>query len=158
MISIRSIRPGEGAVLLAMTRTLAESHGEAEHLEATPALFEAAFFGENPIAHCLIAECNGVPAGCALWHRSLSSFRGREVIYLEDVAVLPEFRRKGIARALMKAVAAIAIERGCPSVAWLMMDWNEGARKLYAEIGAEIESGVNFCRLYGDALKALATS
>jgi GNAT superfamily N-acetyltransferase len=156
MIRIRNIRPGEGAALLAMTRALAESHGEEAHFEAEPALMEAAFFAENPVAHCLIAEFDGTPAGCALWHRSFSSFRGREVMYLEDVSVLPAFRRKGIARALMKAVAAEAVARGYPSVAWLMMDWNGGARKLYEEIGAEIESGVNFCRLHGDALKALA--
>ena len=158
MIRIRSIRQGEGAVLLAMTRALAESHGEEAHLTAAPDMLEAAFFAANPVAHCLIAEFDGTPAGCALWHRSFSSFRGREVMFLEDVSVLPEFRRKGIARALMQAVAREAVARGCPSVAWHMMDWNDGARKLYGEIGAEIESGVNFCRLHGDALKALAAS
>jgi GNAT superfamily N-acetyltransferase len=158
MIRVRNIRPGEGAVLVAMTRALAVSHGEEAHFEAEPAMMEAAFFAENPVAYCLIAEFDGTPAGCALWHRSFSSFRGREVMYLEDVSVLPEFRRRGIARALMRAVAKEAVERGVPSVAWMMMDWNDGARKLYGEIGAEIEGGMNFCRLHGDALKALAAS
>ena len=156
MIRVRSIKRGEGAVLLAMTRALAVSHGIEEHLTAGPDMLEEAFFAANPVAHCLIAEFDGMPAGCALWHRSFSSFRGREVMFLEDIAVLPEFRRKGIARALMQAIAREAVARGYPSVAWHMMDWNDGARKLYADLGAEIESGVSFCRLHGEALAALA--
>jgi GNAT superfamily N-acetyltransferase len=156
VISIRTIKPGEAAALLAMTRALAVSHGEEDHFTATPEFVEAALFADDPIVHCLIAEYGGVPAGCAVWHRSFSSFRGREVMYLEDVSVLPEFRRKGIARALMKAVARIAVERGYPGIAWLMMDWNDGARKLYEEAGAELQGGTVFCRLNGDALARLA--
>jgi GNAT superfamily N-acetyltransferase len=156
VISIRTIRPGEGAALLAMTRALATSHGEEDHFTATPELVEAALFAENPIVHCLIAEYGGTPAGCAVWHRSFSSFRGREVMYLEDVSVLPEFRRKGIARALMKSVAKTAVERGYPGIAWLVMDWNDGARKLYEEAGAELQGGTVFCRIAGEALERLA--
>jgi GNAT superfamily N-acetyltransferase len=102
-----------------------------------------------------LAEWDGVPAGCALWHRSFTTFRGREVIYLEDLSVLPEYRRKGIARALVKRVAQMAVARGAPAVYWLMMPWNDAARTLYNEIGAEIEEGLCMCRLQGEALEKL---
>ena len=104
-----------------------------------------------------MAEYDGRLAGCAVWHRSFSTNRGAEVMYLEDLSVLPEFRRRGVARALLKAVARLALAKNYPSVYWLMMDWNTEASALYQSIGAELEPGTTFCRIRDDALKALAT-
>lgn len=156
MITVRPMKPGEGAALLAMVRALAESHNLLHTVLATPEMFEAAMFAEVPIVGTLMAEYDGVLAGCAVWHRSFSTNRGAEVMYLEDLSVLPEFRRRGIARALLKAVARLALEKNYPSVYWLMMDWNKEASALYASVGAEIEPGTTFCRIRDDALKALA--
>jgi GNAT superfamily N-acetyltransferase len=152
MIEVRPIRPGEGAALLTMVRALAESHGFLDKQTATAEDLERALFAEHPIVGCLLAFVDGEPAGCAFWHRSFTTARGREVIYLEDLSVLPEFRRKGVARALLKDLAGEAKRRGYPSIYWLMKSWNEGARALYAEAGAEIEEGLVFCRLTDEAL------
>ncbi|WP_162918192.1 GNAT family N-acetyltransferase [Taklimakanibacter deserti] len=152
MIEVRPIRPGEGAALLTMVRALAESHGFLDKQTATAEDLERALFAEHPIVGCLLAFVDGKPAGCAFWHRSFTTARGREVIYLEDLSVLPEFRRKGVARALLKDLAGEAKRRGYPSIYWLMKSWNEGARALYAETGAEIEEGLVFCRLADEAL------
>ena len=156
MINVRPIKPGEGAALLSMVRALAESHGFLSHLVATPEMYEAALFCSQPIVGALLAEVGGELAGCAVWHRSFSTFRGAEVMYLEDLSVLPQFRRRGLARALLKAVAVLAIEKNYPSIYWLMMDWNTEASALYKSVGAEIEPGTSFCRIHGPALEALA--
>jgi GNAT superfamily N-acetyltransferase len=156
MITVRPIRPGEGEALLAMVRSLAESHDMLTHLHATPEMYEAAMFATQPIVGTLLAETEGQLAGCAVWHRSFSTFRGLEVMYLEDLSVLPQFRRRGVARALLKAVAALAIEKNYPGIYWLMMDWNKEATTLYKSVGAEIEPGTSFCRIHGSALEALA--
>lgn len=140
-----------------MMLALARSHDLESEVTATPEDFEAALFCANPIVGALIAEVDGVPAGSALWHRSFGSFRGREVMYLEDLSVLPEFRRQGIGQALLRSVAALAVSRGYPSIYWLMMSWNAGARALYEAAGAEIEEGTCYCRLHGDALQRLAS-
>jgi ribosomal protein S18 acetylase RimI-like enzyme len=79
------------------------------------------------------------------------------LMHLEDLSVLPQFRRRGIARTLLKAVAALAIEKNYPSIYWLMMDWNKEATALYQSVGAEIEPGTSFCRTHGPVLEALAT-
>jgi GNAT superfamily N-acetyltransferase len=156
VITIRPIRRGEGAALLAMVRSLAESHKLLAHLHATPEMYEEAMFTEHPIVGTLLADVDGELAGCAVWHRSFSTFRGAEVMYLEDLSVLGQFRRRGVARALLKAVAALAIEKNYPSIYWLMMDWNKEATNLYKSVGAEIEPGTSFCRIHGPALEALA--
>ena len=62
-----------------------------------------------------------------------------------------------MARALLKAVAQLALAKNYPSIYWLMMDWNTEAKTLYASVGAEIEPGTSFCRIRDDALRALAT-
>ena len=148
-IAVRSINPGEGPALLKMVRALAESHGFLDKQTATAEDLERALLAPEPIVGCLLDDN---PAGCAFWHRSFATSRGCEVMYLEDLSVLPQYRRKGVARALLKALATEAKRRGYPSIYWLMKSWNEGARALYAEVGAEIEEGIVFCRLADEAL------
>jgi len=155
-MAIRPVRPGDGAALHEMVKTLAISHGHETEFTAKPDDYERALFQPNPVIGAFLAEVSGVPAGCAIWHRSFSTFRGTETIYLEDLSVLPDFRRRGIARSLLKAVAQMAVARNVPALFWLMMGWNDGARALYQGVGAEIESGNSFCHLSGDALARLA--
>ena len=156
-IEIREVRAGDGVALHAMVRSLAESHGELAEFRASPADYEVALFGENSLVGAVLALVDGVPAGCAIWHRSFSTFRGSETMYLEDLSVLEEFRRRGIARMLLKAVARLAKARGMASISWHLMAWNSGARTLYEEAGADIEEGVCICRVHGEALERLAS-
>lgn len=155
-LAVRAAVPGDGAVLHAMVRELAHHHGEADHFHSAPEDFEAALFSPGSFIGALIASVDGEPAGCAIWHRSFSTFRGREVMYMEDLSVLPQFRRRGVAKALLRDVARVALSRGYPAIAWLMMKWNAEGLALYQGIGAEIEESMNFCRLSGEALERLA--
>ena len=157
MIEVRAICPGEGHLIIGPTQEIAKTHwGGSDAVKATGADFEAALFGEAPIVGAQMAFVDGVFAGSAFWHRSFSTNYGKEIMYLEDIAVLPDFRRMGVGEALMKAVAKVAVIRGYPKVFWLMMHWNEGARKLYEMVGAEIEDGNCYCMLEGKALTDLA--
>jgi GNAT superfamily N-acetyltransferase len=155
-VVVRKAGPGDGATLHAMVKALAIHHGYESEFKAHPQDFEAALSVPGSVVSAILAEADGMPAGCAIFHRSFSTFRGRETMYLEDLSVLPQFRRRGIAKALMKAVAQEAVHRGVPSVSWLMMGWNKEARSLYEALGAEVEGDNCFCRLHGDELKRLA--
>ncbi len=156
IIDVRAARPGDGAAFHAMVEALAISHNEAAHFIANPSDYETALFAPDAIIGGFLATLDGQPAGCAIWHRSFSTFRGKETIYLEDLSVLPAFRRRGIARVLLQAVARLAVARRAPAVTWDLMAWNGGGRKLYETAGAEIEDGYCKCRLYGEALERLA--
>jgi GNAT superfamily N-acetyltransferase len=156
VIEVRAIRPGEGELLLATTLELARSHGWEETVVAKAEDFEFALFRPDPVIGAVMAFVDGIPAGTAVWHRSFSTNRGCEVMYLEDLSVLPAFRRRGVAQALMKEVAKVAVSKGYPSIYWMMMGWNESARKLYEKVGAEMENDNCFCRIYGEKLLELA--
>ena len=157
MISVREAKPGDGGKIQVMTEALAAFHGNAGKVRATASDFEQALFGPHPIIGALIAEEDGVLAGAVVWHRSYSTNAGREIMYMEDICVLPDFRSKGVGKALMQATARLAVERGYDAIFWLAMSWNERAMAFYRDCGAEIEEAHHVCRIKGDALKALAT-
>ena len=156
-VTVRPARAGDGAILHAIVRELAVHHGHAADFTARPEDYDRFLADPAAINGALIALVDGQPAGCAIWQRSYSTFKGRETLYLEDLSVLPEYRRRGVARELLKAVARLALSRGVPAITWLMMQWNDGARRLYAEAGAEIEDGNCLCRLSGAALERLGS-
>jgi GNAT superfamily N-acetyltransferase len=156
MINVSKAVVGDGADLWRTTHALAENHGTLKYLVATAADYDAAFGKSEPLISAFIATVDGGLAGTAVMHRSYSTFAGRETMFLEDLSVLPEFRRQGVASALMKAVAAEALNRGCPKISWWMMDWNEAGRSLYEGLGAVVDTEHRLCTLSGDALKELA--
>ena len=156
MITVRNAQPGDGAFLLTTSTELARTHQWPGGIPAQAADFEAALFCVSPIIGALIAEADGVPAGSAIWHRSFSTNLGREIMYLEDLVVLPDFRQRGVARALLNEVAKVAVARGYPKIYWLAMEWNVNAIALYKSVGADVELANCYCSIQGQALLDLA--
>ena len=113
-------------------------------------------FGPNPFFQCLIADYDGQPAGFAFYFFNYSTWMGRPGIYLEDLFVFPEFRGTGIGKALLKQVAAIAVEKGCRRLQWEVLDWNTPAIDFYRALGAEFLDEWRNVRLDGEALDRLA--
>jgi ribosomal protein S18 acetylase RimI-like enzyme len=157
MIKVRSAQPGDGAALLRMTQELSKTHFPMSD-DVVAENFEAALFQPNPIIGAFIAFVDGEAAGSALWHRSFSTNKGREVMYLEDIAVLPEFRRKGVAQLLLREICKLAVAKGYPKVFWLAMEWNEAALALYRSIGAGVEKANCYCWIEGQALQDFAAA
>ena len=107
-------------------------------------------------AEVLIAEKDGAPAGFALFFHNFSTFLGRCGIYLEDLFVRPEHRGKGYGLALLKRLAAIAVEEGCGRLEWWCLDWNTPSIGFYKSLGAETMEDWTVYRLTGPALQRLA--
>lgn len=85
--------------------------------------------------------------GQALFFPTYSTFLTRPGLYLEDLVVLPEFRRQGIGTALLRAFLQTARDRGCARAEWSVLDWNQGAIEVYRSIGAEILPDWRTCRV-----------
>jgi RimJ/RimL family protein N-acetyltransferase len=75
--------------------------------------------------------------GFALYFHSYSTFLARRGLYLEDLFVRPAARGRGVGRALLAALAGIAVARACGRVEWSVLDWNEPAIRFYRSLGAE---------------------
>jgi ribosomal protein S18 acetylase RimI-like enzyme len=143
--------------ILAMIRGLVEYENAAPGaVSATEIQLRESLFGPRPGAEVLIASMGDAVAGFALFFHNYSTWRARRGMYLEDLFIRPEFRRRGIGRALICELSRIAVERGCPRLDWLVLDWNQAAIDFYKALGAvALEDWTTF-RLGEGALKALA--
>jgi GNAT superfamily N-acetyltransferase len=155
-VSIRAATASDVHLLLEFILGLARY----EHLEhcvtATEDQLRQTLFGERSFAEALMAASDDKPAGFALFFHNYSTFLAKPGIFVEDVFVLPEFRRRGIGQALFAAVAEIAIQRGCGRLEWAVLDWNAPAISFYENMGAEVLPDWRVCRMHPPAMRTLA--
>lgn len=110
-ITIRMAAPEDAPTIAALVRELAIFVKHEHYAKATPDDFRRHLFGPRPAAEAALAELGGKAVGFALWFSTFSTFRGQPGLYLEDVFVRPEYRSRGVGKALLAAVAALALER-----------------------------------------------
>ena len=144
-------------VILRLISALAEYEKLAHEVVATEASIHDTFFGANRSAEAILAYAGEQPVGFAVWFYNYSTFLGRPGLYLEDLFVLPEWRGRGVGRALLHHLARVAVERGCGRMEWAVLDWNEPAIRFYRSLGASPMDEWTVYRLTGDALRRLAT-
>jgi GNAT superfamily N-acetyltransferase len=135
-MAIAPVTPAEVPALLELIRELAQFEHLEHELTATVESLNKSFFGPESAAGALLARCDGATAGYAIYFFTFSSFLGRRGIWLEDVYVKPAFRKQGLGRKLIEAVARIGVERGCGRFEWTALDWNEPALNFYRGLGA----------------------
>ena len=129
-------------------RLLAFIHGMAEYEHLTDQV--------TVTEEALLAFVDDIPAGFALYFHTYSTFLARRNMYLEDLYVSPEYRRRGLGTLLQRCVAAIAVERGCGRLEWMALDWNTDAHRFYEDLDAEMLPEWRVFRIHGDALSQLA--
>ena len=141
--------------ILDFIRQLAEYEKMSDQVVATEELIREWIF-EKKIAEVLFV-CDGEQeAGFALFFHNYSTFLGRGGIYLEDLFVLPEYRKQGYGKALLKKLAKIAAERGCGRMEWACLNWNTPSIGFYRSLGAVPMDEWTTYRLTGSALEELA--
>ena len=149
---IRKATAGDTALILSFIQALAEFERAPNEVKATEADLLRDGFGPNPFYFCLIAEHDGRPAGFAFYFFNYSTWVGRPGIYVEDLFVLPEFRGRGIGKAMLQQVAAIAVEAGCQRLQLQVLDWNTPAIEFYRAVGGEFMDEWRTVRVNGEAL------
>jgi GNAT superfamily N-acetyltransferase len=135
-IAIRPARADDAPLVLEMLRATAVEQGNEHELCVDLAAVREDGFGPAPRFQTLIAESDGRPAGLAVYFFNYSTWISRNGLYLEDLYVRPEFRRKGVAKALMARLQTIAQEHECGRIQWLVLRHNAAAVKLYESLGA----------------------
>ena len=144
-------------VILSLIKGLAEYEKLSAEVTATGEGLRATLFGGGKAADVLLAYDGETPVGFAIYFQNYSTFLGRPGIYLEDLFVLPEWRRRGHGRRLLAEVARIAVERNCGRLEWAVLDWNEPALRFYRSLGARAMDEWTVYRLTGETLKKLAS-
>src|SRR5690554_2381961 len=121
-------------VILRLIKDLAEYERLASEVKASESSLKETLFGNKKYAEILLAEYDGEAAGQALFFHNYSTFLAKPGIYLEDLFIKPEFRGKGIGKALLTRLIHIAKERNCGRVEWAVLDWNEPAIQFYKKL------------------------
>jgi GNAT superfamily N-acetyltransferase len=154
---IRPATADDVPVVLELVHELAVYEREPDAVEATEDMLREALFGQEPAAHCHVAELDGEVVGFALWYPTFSTWKGRPGLWLEDLFVRPEARGHGLGVALLKALAAVCVERGWPRFEWWVLDWNEPSIGFYTALGAVPQDEWTVYRVDGEPLVRLAT-
>ncbi|HUK37345.1 MAG TPA: GNAT family N-acetyltransferase [Vicinamibacterales bacterium] len=144
-------------LILALIEKLAEYEKLSHAVVATEEILRESLFTKRA-AEVVVGYCGDEPAGFAVFFQTFSTFLGVPGMYLEDLFVVPRFRRHGLGRMLLAHLAAIARERGYGRVEWSVLDWNELAIGFYTALGARPMDEWTVFRLTGESLGALADS
>jgi GNAT superfamily N-acetyltransferase len=145
-LSIRHANEADVPAILSLIQGIAEYEKLSHEVTATESQVRESLFGVRPYAECLLGCVDGEPVG----------FLAKPGLYLEDLFVRPEHRGCGLGKALIKAVAKIAVERGCGRYEWTVLDWNQPAIDFYQSLGAEMKSDWRIMRVTGEALEKMA--
>lgn len=137
---------------------LATYERSAEQVRVTDEQLQTALFGPSPAAYALVAEVDGRVVGFALYFLNFSTWEGTHGLYLEDLFVEPEHRGRGLGKALLAALAALARDRGYARVEWWVLDWNQPSIDFYTRLGAVPMNDWTVFRLTGPALERVATT
>ena len=154
-VSFRYAERKDTALILRFIRELADYEKMLDEVVADEATLEEWIFDKQK-AEVIFAVADGREVGFALFFHNFSTFLGRAGIYLEDLYVRPEYRGRGYGRAILKKLAAVAVERGCGRLEWWCLDWNKPSIDFYLSLGAEPMSDWTVYRIAGDTLKELA--
>ncbi len=154
-ITIRFATRDDIPIILDFIRELAVYEHLEKEVTATPQLLEEWLFEKQKAEVIFACMPDGTEAGFAVFFHSFSTFLGKGGIYLEDLFVKPEFRRRGLGKALLSYLAKLTVQRGCGRLEWSCLDWNQNAIDFYQAWGATTLDDWTAFRLTGDKLKQL---
>ena len=154
-LTFRTAVETDTGLILQFIRALAEYEKMLDQVVADEELLADQLFRKKN-AEVIFAVEDGKEVGFALYFHNFSTFLGRSGLYLEDLFVYPEYRGKGYGKAILKRLAAIAVERGCGRLEWACLDWNQPSIDFYRALGAEPMSDWTVYRLTGQTLEQMA--
>ncbi len=149
---IRPAAPSDVTVLFSLIEALAEYEKLSHRVTGSAEALQEHLFGGHPYIEAIVAQWESEIVGFALFFPNYSTFLTQPGIYIEDIFVLPTYRRQGIGRAMLIYVAQLAVERKAGRLEWSVLDWNSPAIAFYEQMGAEILEEWRICRVAGEEL------
>lgn len=143
------------ALILRFIKLLASYENMEDEVIATEKLLQEWIFKKNK-SNVIFAMISDIEIGFALFSYNFSTFLGKSGIYLEDLFILPEYRRKGYGKAFMRHLAQIAIEQGYGRLEWCCLNWNIDSINFYLSLDAKVLNDRTSYQITGESLKKLA--
>ncbi|WND02759.1 GNAT family N-acetyltransferase [Temperatibacter marinus] len=137
----RPVEKKDLTIVLALIKELATHERRPDAVVASVQDLESILFSPHPIGYGLVAERDGHIVGYALLAIKFSSFRGKPVLYIEDVYIQQKARGKGAGFSFMQEISRFAQHKNCIAMEWSALDFNEIAITFYEKMGAELETG-----------------
>jgi GNAT superfamily N-acetyltransferase len=156
MLIIRAAQEKDVDRIFELILGLAAYEQLSDRVTGNADLLRSHLFGDRVYAEAIVAELKMQTIGFALFFPTYSTFLTQPGIHLEDVFVQPEYRRQGVGKALMTAVAKIAHDRGCGRLEWSVLDWNQDAIEFYQSLGASVLPDWKTCRMSAETLAEIA--
>ncbi len=158
---IRQATAEDVSQIFGLIQALAEYEKLTHQVTGTLEDLQEHLFGNRVYAEAIIVEIDrgeidSKIVGFALFFPNYSTFLTKPGIYLEDLFVLPEYRRRGLGKAMLSYLGKLALERDVGRLEWSVLDWNESAIAFYQSMGAKILPDWRICRVTDDALVSLA--
>jgi len=150
--TIRKATKEDMPAVLGLIIELAVFEEEPDAVEVTSNSLIADGFGDSPAFICLVAEINNKVIGATIIYNRFSTWKGK-ILHLEDLIVSQEMRGNGIGTALLDEVVKHGNALGVKRINWEVIDWNEGAIKLYERKGAKVLRDWNVVHLDENGIK-----
>ncbi len=157
-LRIRRGTPQDVPALLTLIHGLAKYERLTRHCRTSAARLHRHGFGRHRYFESLLCTRAGRPVGYAIYYFTYSSFTCRPSLFIEDIFVLPADRGSGAGKALMSALARVAVRKGCGQMEWIVLDWNTPAIRFYRRLGARLNKTWVPTRLSAAHVRRLARS
>lgn len=139
---IRKANTSDNSQILNLIKELAEFEKCLDEVETT----EESMKNDDSLFNAFVAEFNNQIIGTAIYFPYYSTWKGK-CIYLEDIVVSEQFRKKGIGKKLFDALVGEAKNFGAKRLMWQVLDWNEPAINFYKKLNASLDSEWINCKL-----------
>ncbi|MEM8603468.1 MAG: GNAT family N-acetyltransferase [Cyanobacteria bacterium P01_H01_bin.121] len=153
---LRAAQPEDIEIITHLIRQLAIYERLEHEVVGNAADLAEHLFGDRPYVEAILAEVASQVVGFALFFPNYSTFLMQPGLYLEDLFVLPDYRRQGIGKAMLRHLAQLAVQRGYGRFEWSVLDWNQPAIDFYQRLGATVMPDWRTCRVTDVALKKLS--
>lgn len=154
--TLRAAEPRDLPAIVGLIGELAAFEHLTHLLKVNAETLRPHLFGPKPVAETVVGEVGGEVVAFALFFTNFSTFLAKPGLYLEDLYVRAEHRGRGLGRALLEHLGALAVERDYGRFEWSVLDWNEHAIRFYKGMGATVMPEWRICRVTGEALERFA--
>ena len=147
-IKLRPATVADAAVVHQLVPELARYEHLEHEVSCTPADY-VRILNDPPVGFgVILAELEDAIVGFAFFFENFSTFLAKPGLFLEDLFVLPAYRRRGVGRALFAHLLALAKARNYGRMDWSVLSWNQPAIKFYTEtLGASLLPDWRTCRI-----------